>query len=489
MSIAVDNQGAGHPTLQGSLWPRSLRSLISGLTPAQHFLGVSLLILVSGMAVVGWWVSAQVERGMLNRAGYTTALYVDSFVANPVQELVESAPPSSEAVARLEQLLAGTKLGQEVVAFKVWSPDGTVIYSADPALIGRSFPIGDSLRQSLEGTVTAELSELDDAENFRERVQADRLLEIYSPIRSDGTGEVIASVEYYQRVDDLERLIAISQQRSWLTVLVVTLVMYLLLWGFVRRASATIVDQRVELQAQVSRLQELLARNVELDERVRRAAARSTAYNERVLRRISSELHDGPAQYIGLASLRLDRVLAACEGLPDATRVSEDVEAIQGALSQAMLEVRAISAGLGLPQLDKLALGDVALKAVRAHERRTNSTVELVVATPPDLACCSASKITVYRVIQEGLTNAFRHARGAQQRVELELSQNQIALRVSDTGPGFEPPLTGEWGEHMGLAGMRDRVESLGGEFAILSQPGSTVLRALIPLHVSQEGL
>lgn len=489
MSIAVDNQGPGKPTLQASLGLRLLRTLISGLTPAQHFLGVSLLILVCGMATVGWWISAQVERAMLNRAGYTTALYVDSFVAKPVQELVESSPPSEEAVTRLEQLLAGTKLGQEVVAFKVWSLDGTVIYSADPALIGRNFPISDALQQSLEGTVTAHLSNLDNAENVRERVQADRLLEIYSPIRSDGTGEVIASVEYYQRVDDLERTIAFSQQRSWLLVIVITLVMYLLLGGFVQRASTTIVEQRVELQTQVSRLKNLLARNVELDERVRRAAARSTAYNERVLRRISSELHDGPAQYIGLASLRLDRVLAACEGLPDTVRLAEDVDAIQGALSQAMLEIRAISAGLGLPQLDKLALADVALKAVRAHERRTNSVVELDITLPPDLVCCSVSKITIYRVIQEGLTNAFRHAHGAQQRVELGLSGDRIALRVSDTGPGFEPPLPGEWGEHMGLAGMRDRVESLGGEFTILSQPGNTVLVALIPLHVSQEGL
>jgi signal transduction histidine kinase len=91
-------------------------------------------------------------------------------------------------------------------------------------------------------------------------------------------------------------------------------------------------------------------------------------------------------------------------------------------------------------------------------------------------------------VIQEGLTNAFRHAQSAQQRVDLALSGDRIMLRVSDAGPGFEPPLPGEWGEHMGLAGMRDRVESLGGEFGILSQPGGTVLLALIPLHVSQEG-
>jgi len=76
----------------------------------------------------------------------------------------------------------------------------------------------------------------------------------------------------------------------------VTLLMYLLLAGFIGRASDTIGRQELALRDQVARLTELLAQNVELHERVRRAATRTTALNERFLRRISADLHDGSAQ-------------------------------------------------------------------------------------------------------------------------------------------------------------------------------------------------
>jgi signal transduction histidine kinase len=91
-------------------------------------------------------------------------------------------------------------------------------------------------------------------------------------------------------------------------------------------------------------------------------------------------------------------------------------------------------------------------------------------------------------IVQEGLSNAHRHARGAGQHVELRGGGDRIHLWVADEGPGFSPPPPGEWGEHMGLAGMRERVESLGGESAILSQTGDgTRVFASLPLQVTQD--
>ncbi len=463
------------------------QGLLGRMTPAQRFMIASLLILLCGMAGIGWWISSQIERSVLNRAAFTTALYVDSFISESLQSLGTSNELPPEAILQIEQLLNNTTLGQEVVAFKVWGPGGRVVYSGDSALIGQIFPVGEELQASWEGRITADFSNLEDAENVRERPQASRLLEIYSPVRAQGSGEVIAVAEFYQRVDELEALIAGAQQRSWLIVMAVTLTMYLLLGGYVQSASATIVRQEGELRAQVARLEELLAQNEDLSERVRRAAARSAAYNERFLRRISAELHDGPAQYLGLAILRLDRVAEACERLEDPGKALDDVEQINTALTQAMQEVRSISAGLGLPQLEQLETSEVIARAVRSHERRTGTRVDLRLNEVPEHPC-QATKITVYRVVQEGLNNAHRHAKGASQRVELRGAGDHIHLWVADEGPGFSPPPPGEWGEHMGLAGMRERVESLGGEFAILSQPGGgTRIFASLPLQISQE--
>ena len=86
-------------------------------------------------------------------------------------------------------------------------------------------------------------------------------------------------------------------------------------------------------------------------------------------------LHDGPAQEISLALLRLDPILACCEGDRAATSNgppdSEHVAVIESSLNNALQELRAISCGLGLPQLGDLTLAETIARVVRAHERRT----------------------------------------------------------------------------------------------------------------------
>ena len=89
----------------------------------------------------------------------------------------------------------------------------------------------------------------------------------------------------------------------------------------------------------------------------------------------------------------------------------------------------------------------------------------------------------MYRIIQEALSNAYRHADGAGQRVEVTCHQGILALVVSDRGKGFEGVLEADWDEHLGLLGMRERVESLGGDFSIVSEKGvGTEVRAQVPL-------
>lgn len=81
-------------------------------------------------------------------------------------------------------------------------------------------------------------------------------------------------------------------------------------------------------------------------------------------------------------------------------------------------------------------------------------------------------KITAYRVIQEALNNAHNHAGGKGQQVRARYLDNVITVEISDNGPGFdvEHPAVEDGGrEHLGLAGMRERVESLGGSFTIES--------------------
>ena len=81
-------------------------------------------------------------------------------------------------------------------------------------------------------------------------------------------------------------------------------------------------------------------------------------------------------------------------------------------------------------------------------------------------------KITLYRLVQEALSNATRHAGGVGQAVALCYDAGRLHIEVSDAGPGFVDGGAAEWDKHLGLVGMRERVESLGGNFRVASVPG-----------------
>jgi len=475
-----DEQGLRH-------WLAGAAEKLRHLAPARQFMLVSSVVLILGMFSSGWWLGSQIEARVIDNTVSTNAVYIESFVAPLLQDIGGKTAMQDAKIATLNSILQGTPLGEEIVALIVWGPDGHVLYSSEPTQIGRVYPVTEDLEASFHGEVTWELNRQNDQPHIPPQNRSSLLLATYAPVRLAGTQQIIGVAEFYQAGDPLERDIALAQRRTWMIVAVVTLAMYLALAGFIRRASNTIVRQQSELGAQVKRLTELLTQNAELHERVRRATHRAATLNERYLRRISAELHDGPAQYLGLSLLHLDRVAAYHETHAEQPQMRDHVEAVQNSLTQALREVRAVSAGLGLPQLDGRTLEGVVTHVVKAHERQTKTQVELDLGELPEQASLSV-KITLYRVIQEGLSNAYRHAGGVGQRVHVWTDADQLLIEVADKGPGFQRPATVEVEERLGLSGMRERVESLGGRFSIASQPGQgTLVRSSIPLRETND--
>ena len=450
------------------------RKFFGRLNLSQRFMLASLVILLGAMIGLGEWVGKQIELGVVHRTAATTALFVDSFIAPNLQELATDNTIHDEHIRTLDRLQE-TQMGQEIVAFKVWDDEGRLLYSTEPSTIGQVFPIEESLARSWRGEVVSQISSLQKEENSLERAKQSQLLEIYSPVRLGGTNQIIAVAEFYQKVDALNREVAAAQQRSWLVVGTATLVIYLLLAGFVGRASDTIERQKLALSQHVDQLTELLDQNESLRNRIRRAAARFTALNERFLRRFSAELHDGPLQDLGLAMLRLDHVedyfSKQRKSTSNNNAVREDLSVIHSSLQRAMEEIRSLSAGLGVPQLSELTLAETISRAVRVHEQRTGTKVTVNVSEIPNNASLPV-KITVYRLIQESLHNAYRHADGLGQEVTVRRVNGQITLEVSDRGPGLKQDTASPWDKHLGMVGMRERVESLGGTFQVESSPG-----------------
>ncbi len=451
--------------------------MLRGWTLARQYLVASLLVVLGGVVISGLWIGHQIETSVLQRTAGITALYFDSVLSPTLQALAQDdrGLTANDAEA-LNRLVANTGLGQGVVLFKIWSRDGRVLYSPDQALIGQQFPMDSGLSQAANGQVYADVSDLDEPENADERQRFSRLVQVYAPVRLDNDGRVIAVNEFYLLPDALDAEIRDAQLRSWAVVAGIGLLTYLLLAGIVKRGSDTILRQQTELERR-------LEQNLRLHDRVRRAAGRSTALNEQALRRISADLHDGPGQALALALLRLDALQAPCESVANCMRAHLDFGTVHSAVRDALADLRAISAGLRLPELERLTLAEVANRAIDDHERRGGARVRRTIGDLPEHAPLEI-KIALLRTLQEALSNATRHGRAADISVDVCASFDRLSLKVADRGPGFEPEVAERSGR-LGLAGMRERAELLGGSFEVQSVLGSgTTVNVSWPLGV-----
>jgi signal transduction histidine kinase len=458
---------------------------------AQRFLVANLLILLVAGAIVGIWVGNQLEASIIDRTASVTGLYVESIIEPSIESLADGHELTAAEIATLDGYLASSPLADRVRSLRLWSQDGRVIYSPNAELIGRTFPVDEHLSRAWRGEVIAGMDDLSGDENAWERARWSRLLEMYIPVRERGSERIVAVAEFYLPPREIDQQVGEARLTTWLLVTLAILVSGALLFGLVKRGSDTIARQEVALTRQVDELTGLLEENAVLGQRVNSAAQRTTMLNERTMRRVSSDLHDGPGQMLSLAILRLDALRTRAESGRPAT-ASELVE-VEEALQEAMADMRGVAAGLRVPELASLDAEAVATRAVRDHERRSGTSVSLAVQDVPS-AVSLPVKIALFRALQEGLSNATRH--GASRAIQVSLTGRPaqwrvgltgLELVVSDDGTGFDPRILAS-SEGLGLAGIREQAEILGGTFSVESAAGTgTRLRAWWPVEGREE--
>lgn len=433
--------------------------------------------IIATMAVLASWMSSRIEAGVLATMASASAHYMESVVSPVLQELANDPRElSPEATAKLDALAADPVFRRQIVSMKVWASDGRVLYGPDKSIVGRRYPLSVQLLAALSGKVEVEYDHLTAEENEPEAALGLPLAEIYAPLRDAKSGRVIAVTEFYAVATSLQDELAKTRLECWIIVGLISLLVLSALIGLISGDGATIVRQEKALQARVEQLSTLLTQNEHLNERLLDARRGAVETNERVLRRIGADLHDGPAQLIGLALLRLDNLLPE-EGPPDVTLMRREMEKIRGALNSSLTEIRVLSSGIAPPALDRVEPRDAIEMAVGNHEDLTGTTVDCEIGDLPR-SLPALIKTCLYRFAQEGLTNAFRHAKGAGQVVRAGMEGDVMFLEVQDDGPGFALDYVPSAQRGLGLAGLRDRVESLGGTFIVRSEQGrSTVLR------------
>jgi two-component system, NarL family, sensor histidine kinase UhpB len=217
--------------------------------------------------------------------------------------------------------------------------------------------------------------------------------------------------------------------------------------------------------------------------RLREVAGRALQAEEEERKRVSRELHDETAQ--ALAALRI-RLHVALES-EDPQRRAEVLEEVREGITSALDGVRRMARGLRPPALDDLGL----LAAIEAHARMLQETTTVQVRVEREelpARLPAAVELAVYRIVQEALANALRHADAGSVSVRLHLHDGALRAVVADDGRGFES-VAAVGGERtaLGIGGMQERARYLGGEVEVESRPGEgTRVVATIPLGTAR---
>jgi PAS domain S-box-containing protein len=196
---------------------------------------------------------------------------------------------------------------------------------------------------------------------------------------------------------------------------------------------------------------------------------------------IARELHDGLGQSIAMLALRLS---ALGQRLHDAPEGRQEIAGVIELTDSIAVDLRRVSHGLHPSSLDLLGLGPAIRQLCADFSGRQSTAVTCEVQNVPrDLD--HAVAISLYRVAQECLRNVLTHSHAAHARVELSSAGDEIRLRITDDGMGFDREAARRTGG-LGLASMEERLRLAGGKFAIASAPGNgTRVEATVPWRTS----
>lgn len=254
------------------------------------------------------------------------------------------------------------------------------------------------------------------------------------------------------------------------------------------RISATPVPDDAGASSRFLAVVEDIREQKKADNAVRELSTRLLRSQDEERRRIARELHDNTSQNLS-ALLSLLAAIKPANGNLDRNTRESLAEAITLA-KQCVREVRSISYLLHPPLLDHLQLPDALTSYVRGFSRRSGLDVKLQMANelrslPKEI------DTTLYRLIQEGLNNVLQHSGSKRAEIQIECYRHCLVLQMRDFGRGMALGSGNNFPESqqlgVGLLGMRERVEQLGGEFEIHSGNSGTAIRALLPVgEVSQ---
>jgi signal transduction histidine kinase len=442
-------------------------------------------------AAVGLALSVVVSQQLKGRqeaaATYHAVFVSDSVLRYIVQPSDVSAPLDTrgDRYRELLGLIRQRVLRPPVVRVKIWSPDGTVVFSDEPRLVGREFDdeVGE-LAEVLDGQISAEVSDLEDEENVFERARFSKLYATYVPLSLGGpASRPVAVAELYTDYAGIA-----SEVRKLFRTLLITLLaglsaLYALMLPISRRVARTVSSQNRQLEAQAEQLKDLLAKE------------QRTVADLRELNRLKDE-------FVAAASHEVRTPLTAIVGYAKTLRRADvDVdqetrdEFLEGIERQADRLSRLVENLLASSNIEdehrRLSIEDVTFADVcndvigSLGPQGAHIRLDL----QPGLPTIATDRQRLELILSNLVDNALKFSpNGAPCELGARVDSGSLVFWVSDRGMGIPPEelqaiferfrqldssRTRQFGGiGLGLNLVRDLVASLGGTIDVASQPG-----------------
>ena len=404
------------------------------------------------------------------------------------ERLVGHAHAAKDSISEFESL--GARLSRSILAY-VLSGDERFLSEYD-ANAGTLPAAAANLRQTiadnpLQRSNLAHLMELNNQRVARWKTAVD-LRKNGAPGRAEQEAYASSSLALGTRIaevtrammDEEEELLGqrrVSADRMFRLTLAITV------GAFAAALALFFVHYRL-LRDELERRERAEQSTRDGQEALRRLSVRLLQMRDDERRRFSRELHDSLGQYLAGLKMILGQIK------PSDQRQSALLEDCSQTIDQCIGETRTMSYLLHPPLLDESGVASAAEWYVNGFAQRSGVSVKLDLPKEK-LRLPPAVELTLFRMLQESLTNIHRHSKSPSADVLLAVESGQAVLRVKDEGTGMPEPLLARFhrdgtGGGVGLTGISERVRELGGHLEIKSSSAGTTIMAVIPLSPGQ---
>ena len=424
----------------------------------RRFSILSFVVVVAVAGVLGQALARMVADRLLNRDAVLTMEFVQSVVRTDATEPHFAQSKGGKLTPALEETLKEISGMPDVLRANVYTPDRVVLWSTDPALIGRKFGENEELDEALKGELAYESGRVSKEEHTAAtggRSNTGFFVEIYVPVHEQGGTTVVGVVELYKTPDALYHAIRDSQQTIAIGAAAGGLLLYLALIGIVRQADAIMRDQQRRLLE---------------GERLAIVGEMASAVAHSIRNPLSSIRTS--------VELALDRDPGRFE--EPANDIVAEVDKIEAWIRELLAFTRPGS--IKREPVDVNQVVRASLASVRGQLERKRVAATEALAEPAPTAVGDVSLLQ--QVLQSIITNAMDALPdGGRLEVKTGTAEGRVSIVVQDHGPGisaehleqvFKPFFTTKpRGIGLGLPLARRLVERMGGTLDLTSRAGA----------------